>query len=83
MDDGNLKNMCHVVGSRQTLRALKEKKALKVVLAQDANEYAVKEIKALCSYDDVQVIYVQTMRELGNSCGIDRPAAAAAIIKQS
>jgi large subunit ribosomal protein L7A len=83
MNGGSLKNTCQVVGSRQTLRALKEKEVSEVFLAQDANAYVTKEIIALCSQKNVRITYVESMNQLGNSCGIDRPAAAAAIIKQS
>jgi large subunit ribosomal protein L7A len=83
MDGGSLKNTCHVVGSRQTLRALKEKEVSEVILAQDANPYVVSDIKALCQQKNVPVTYVESMNHLGNSCGIDRPAAAVAIINNS
>ena len=61
-----------VVGTKQTIRALSEKKVLELYIAEDADQAA----------GDVKIIYVPTMRELGGKCRIAVGTAVCAVLKQ-
>lgn len=69
-----------VVGTKQTLKAVKEGRAVKVVLAEDT-ELSIKEkITAACQEAGVEVVTCDSKAELGQSCGIERSAAVAAVL---
>ena len=70
-----------VVGTKQTLKAIESDRASTVFLAKDASEYLRNEIMTACETHRLEFISVNSMQELGSSCGISRGAATAAIIK--
>lgn len=70
------------VGVKQTSKAIKGGKALKVYIARDAEEKVTKPIIDLCGQNNIEIIYVNTMKELGHMCGIDVGAATAALINE-
>lgn len=70
-----------VIGTKQTLKAVKEGKALKVFLAEDTEEYIKKSIIDCCSDHNITVEKVETKVGLGRAGGIDRGAAVIAIVK--
>ena len=76
-----LKTAKKVVGIKQLKKALKEGIAQTVFLAQDADPQLTAPIAALCQANGVTCLPVKTMAELGQACGIDVGAAAAAIVK--
>jgi len=69
-----------VVGAKQTLKAITNGNVLKVYIAKDAEEHVTKRIKELCEENSIEIVYIDTMKELGVMCGIDVGAAAAADI---
>lgn len=69
-----------VVGIKQTTKYIKDGKATVVYLAKDAEVKVIRPIEELCKQDNVEIIYVNSMSELGHMCGIDVGAAAAALI---
>lgn len=69
------------VGQKQTLRAVRDNRALEVFVAQDASERISAPVLALCAETGVAVTKVPTMAELGSACGIQTDAAAAALLK--
>ncbi len=69
-----------VVGTNQTLKHIKNGNIEKVFIACDAYDKVVCDIKKGCEEYKIPVVYVETMKELGNYCAISRPAACAAII---
>lgn len=71
-----------VIGMKQTLKAVKEGKVLKVILAEDTDESIKNSIVDCCNAYNVLVERVETKVGLGKSGGIDRGAAVIAIIKQ-
>lgn len=77
----SLKEKKFVVGTKQTLKAIENDRALTVFLAEDAGEYMKNKIRQACEAKQIMIENVKTMEELGNSCGISRNAATAAIIK--
>ena len=71
-----------VVGIKQTKKALQEGTALRVMIAADADERVTGPIRRMCETAGIPVEECTTMRELGEACGIDVGAAAAAILVQ-
>ena len=71
-----------VVGVRQTLRALNDDNTEKVFIAADASEYVTEKIYKALEQKGLKAYRVKSMKSLGSSCGINRPAAAAANIKK-
>lgn len=70
-----------VVGSRQLRKALDRGTAKFVVLARNADPAITEPIEAICRYNDIKCTWVATMAELGQACGIDVGAAAAAAVE--
>ena len=70
-----------IVGAKQVKRALKNEEIETVFIAKDAEKEITNEIAQLCNNEDIEVIYVDNMRKLGDACGIDVNAAVAALIK--
>ncbi|MDD3704647.1 MAG: ribosomal L7Ae/L30e/S12e/Gadd45 family protein [Clostridiaceae bacterium] len=68
-----------IVGLKQTVKAIKNGTTKKVYLAKDADEFIKKSVLDVCSDKDIQIIYVNNMKELGDACGIDIGASTAAI----
>lgn len=69
-----------VVGAKQTIKMIKDNKASIVYLAKDAEAKVIKPIEGLCIQNNVKYIYIESMKELGQMCGIDVGAATAALI---
>lgn len=70
-----------VVGLKQTLRAINNQEVSEVYLAVNADDYIRKSVEKACSENDLKLIRVETMKELGSACGIDREASTAATLK--
>lgn len=70
-----------VVGSKQTLRHLARGDVVRLYVAQDAEERVVREVLERARAAGVEIVYVESMRELGRACGIHVGAAAAALLK--
>jgi large subunit ribosomal protein L7A len=69
-----------IVGLKQTVKAVKNETAKKVYVAEDADDFIKKSVLDACRDKNLQIIYVNNMKELGNACGIDIGASTAAII---
>jgi large subunit ribosomal protein L7A len=69
-----------VVGTKQTVRALKEGKVQEVVVAEDADPAIVDKVISAANENNVPVLKVDSMKKLGKACGIQVGAAAVAII---
>lgn len=70
-----------VVGLKQVRRAVEAKEVITLFYAKDADEHITSSIVNECSQDDVEIIEVETMKELGEACNIDINAAIAALLK--
>ncbi|MPW25033.1 50S ribosomal protein L7ae-like protein [Alkalibaculum sp. M08DMB] len=70
----------NVVGTKQTLKMVKSGKAKIVYLANDVDHHIVVEVEKLCKQNEVPLVYVDNMDELGKACGIHRKTATAAIV---
>ncbi|MCH3965667.1 MAG: ribosomal L7Ae/L30e/S12e/Gadd45 family protein [Clostridium sp.] len=70
-----------VVGIKQTVKAIKNDEAKTVYIAKDANESLMKPVEILAKDNSLEVVYIDTMKELGRLCGINVGAATAALLK--
>ena len=70
-----------LVGSKQLRKALKNGAVTAVFLAQNADPNVVGPLREVCETVNIQPTWVASMKELGQACGIDVGAAAAAVLK--
>ncbi len=75
-----LKTANKVVGIKQFRKAMAAGKVRKVFLAADADPLLTEPIAEQCRTQEIEVISVPTMRQLGAACGIPVNAAVAAIL---
>lgn len=68
-----------LVGTKQVLKALSADEIAVLYIANDADVSIKGKILAAAGSQDVRVVYADTMRGLGECCGIDVLAACAAI----
>ncbi len=70
-----------IVGLKQTVKAVKNGTAKKVYVAEDADDFIKQSVLDACSDKNIQIIYVNSMKELGDACGIDIGASTATIVE--
>lgn len=70
------------IGTKQTLRAIEQDQVQTVFIARDAEDHVVSDLIQLCQKKDIASVYVDSMKELGEACGIKVGAASAAILNQ-
>lgn len=70
-----------VVGTKQVKRVLAEDGVKQVYIAEDAEKNVVNQIIQICKEQQIQVIYIESMKKLGEACNIDVNAATAALLK--
>ena len=78
---GELKTGSIVVGLKQLRKALKDGTARTVFLDRNADPRLVEPVETQCRELGIPCVYVETMDELGEACGIDVGAAAAATLR--
>ena len=66
-----------VVGVKQTLKALKNNQGKVLYVAKDADNSITEPILKLAKINSLQIVFVDTMKELGNLCDIDVASATA------
>lgn len=76
-----LRNSQKVVGTRRLLRAVQAGEISEVYLAKDADLFIVRQVKDACNRANVRMIEVDTMKQLGEVCGVDVKTASAGIRK--
>ena len=70
-----------VVGAKQLRKALEKGNAMFVCLAENADPSITEPLEEKCKALNVPVNWVSSMTELGNACGIEVGAAAAAAVR--
>ena len=70
-----------VVGANQVLRALREGQLQCVYVAIDADPFVTRRVIDACEKAKVPVLETDSMRELGQICGIEVGAAAAGVAR--
>lgn len=76
-----LRNSQKVVGTRRLLRAVQAGEISEVYLAKDADLFIVRQVRDACNRANVRMIEVDTMKQLGEACGVDVKTASAGIRK--
>lgn len=77
----SLKNSKKTVGLKQTVKAVETGSAKIVFIAKDADEKLIDGLKELCHTNEVEVVFVENMKQLGKACGIEVGAAAVSLLK--
>ncbi len=70
-----------VVGLRQVLRGLKAGTLARVYVANDADTFLFQRVTQAAEAAGVPVVRVPTMKELGQACHVQVPAAAAGLVR--
>lgn len=70
-----------IVGSKQTVKALKAGEVIELVIAEDADAKVTAELVRIASEMNTAISYVESMKRLGKTCGIAVGASAVAITK--
>ncbi|CAM4519005.1 large subunit ribosomal protein L7A [Paenibacillus endophyticus] len=70
------------VGAKQTAKMLEQDRAIEVYVARDADPQMKEKIVHLCERTGVPVKWIDSMNELGETCGIDIGAAMAALVTE-
>jgi large subunit ribosomal protein L7A len=70
-----------IVGSKQTVKALKAGEVMELVIAKDADAKVTAELMRTAREMNTSISYVDSMKKLGKACGIAVGAAAVAITK--
>ena len=70
-----------IVGAKAVKKCLRNRQICTAFLAENADPAVTDPIAQMCSAEDIPLIWVKTMAELGRTCGIEVGAAAAAAIR--
>lgn len=70
-----------VVGVKQTIKAIKAGTVKTVYIAKDADDKFIQPVRLLVEEESLELVYIDSMKELGKLCGIDVGAATAAVLK--
>jgi large subunit ribosomal protein L7A len=76
-----LKSSNKAVGIKQTVKAVESNAAKVVFIAKDADEKVIASLKELCLSKSVEIVYAESMKQLGKSCGIEVGASTVCILK--
>lgn len=68
-----------IVGSKQVIKAIISGNAKEVLVALDAEKRITGPVVNHAMKNNVRVVYINTMKELGRNCNIDVGAATAVI----
>ncbi|PCK23570.1 50S ribosomal protein L7ae-like protein [Bacillus pumilus] len=69
-----------IIGTKQTVKALKRDSVKEIVVAKDADPTLTASVMKLAQEKDVDILMVDSMKKLGKACGIEVGAAAVAIM---
>jgi large subunit ribosomal protein L7A len=76
-----LKQNSKVIGMKQTLRALEREQATVLYVAKDAQSKVTFRALELAKSQELPIVYIDTMEELGSVCDVEVKTATAALIK--
>lgn len=76
-----LNDSLKVVGTRRLLRAIGAGEISVAYIARDADLYIVRQVRQACSEAGVRMVEVETMKELGQACGVEVKTASAGLKK--
>jgi large subunit ribosomal protein L7A len=70
-----------VIGTKQTVKVLKDGTAIELIIASDAETNVTAAVVKLAQDLNIPIIYVDSMKKLGKACGIEVGASTVAIIR--
>lgn len=70
-----------IIGTKQTVKALKSGTVIEIVVATDADHKVISKVVQTAKEMAVPISYVDSMKKLGRACKIDVGAAAVAITR--
>lgn len=76
-----LKTNSKVIGMKQTLKALENEEVKLLYVAKDAQRKVTVRVVELAEGQQIPVVYINTMEELGSVCDVEVKTATAALIK--
>ncbi len=76
-----LKGSNKAIGIKQSLKVVEADNAKIVFIARDADEKITGGLKELCMRNSVEIVYADTMKQLGKACGIEVGASAVTLLK--
>jgi len=76
-----LANANKYVGIKQSTRSVEENQAKTAYIARDSDDDVKGPFLSLCLQNKVEVIWVDSMQQLGEACGITVGAAVAVTLK--
>lgn len=76
----NLLEQNKVIGIKQTTKAINQDGVKVLFIAEDAEKHLVQHLEQTAEKRDIEIIYVDSMKDLGKACGIDVGAAVAALL---
>lgn len=76
-----LKNSPKVVGTRRLLRAIQAGEIAEAYVARDADLFILRQVRDECGQAGVPLVEVDTMKQLGEACGVEVKTASAGIRK--
>lgn len=68
-----------IVGTKQTVKAIKTGTIKEVIIASDAEPRVTAKVISTANELNVPIIYVDSMKKLGKACGIEVGASTVAI----
>lgn len=75
-----LRSSSKTIGIKQTLKAVENNTAKVVYIARDADEKVIYPLRDLCISRSIEIVYADTMKQLGKACGIEVGASAVCIL---
>ncbi|MBQ4158145.1 MAG: ribosomal L7Ae/L30e/S12e/Gadd45 family protein [Clostridia bacterium] len=78
-----LKMSAKTVGMRTTIRAIESGAAYHAFIAEDADVFITRRVQELCQAKDIPYTRVESMKMLGEACGVQVGAACAALVKHA
>ena len=76
-----LKTSDKVVGTRRLVRAIMAGEIAEAYIARDADLFIVRQVKKACNDMGVRMVEVDSMKLLGEACGVEVKTASAGIRK--
>ena len=70
-----------VIGTRRLVRAVLTGEISEVYLAADADLFILRQVKEACNSMNVRIGEVESMKKLGEACGVEVKTASAGIRK--
>ena len=77
-----LVNADKVVGTRRLVRAIQAGEIAEAYIARDADLFILRQVRQACNEAGIRMIEVDTMKQLGQACGIEVPTASAGLRRQ-